>query len=146
MSTTPDPADAGSTWHALAAHVERESVRACLVREAWEEAGLVVEPADLTLVHTVHVLDRADAEPRIQLFFAASRWSGAPAVREPEKCTAWEWWPLDALPEPTVAYTRAAIDGIRAGRAYTELGWDAPWGPARRSGRPRRAVGRAEPE
>lgn len=117
---------AAGMWHALAGHVERESVRACLVREAWEEAGLVVDPADLTLVHTVHVLDRPDAEPRIQLFFAASRWSGTPEVREPEKCAAWDWWPLDALPEPTVAYTRAAIDGIRAGSAYTELGWDAP--------------------
>nr|WP_309063164.1 NUDIX domain-containing protein [Streptomyces sp.] len=122
----PGVAYAAGEWHALAGHVERESVRACLVREAHEEAGLVVDPADLTLVHTVHLLDREDAEPRIQLFFAASRWAGEPEVREPDKCTAWTWWPLDGLPEPMVAYTRAAIDGIRAGTAYTELGWNAP--------------------
>nr|WP_307710200.1 NUDIX domain-containing protein [Streptomyces sp. V1I6] len=122
----PSVAFAGGAWHALAGHVERESVSACLVREAYEEAGLVIDPADLTLVHTVHVLDHERADPRIQLFFTASRWAGEPAVREPDKCTAWTWWPLDALPERTVAYTRAAIDGIRAGTAYTELGWGTP--------------------
>ncbi|MFS0696764.1 NUDIX hydrolase [Streptomyces nitrosporeus] len=123
----PDAAFAGDIWHVLAGHVERESVRACLVREAYEEAGLVIGPADLELVHTVHLLDdREGAEPRVQLFFAASRWTGEPEVREPGKCTAWAWWPLDGLPEPMVAYARAAIDGIRAGTAYTELGWDIP--------------------
>ncbi|WP_124276759.1 NUDIX domain-containing protein [Streptomyces sp. ADI93-02] len=120
----PDVAFAGGAWHALAGHVERESVRACLVREAREEAGLVIDPADLELVHTVHLLDdHEDAEPRIQLFFAASPWTGEPEVLEPDKCTAWTWWPLDSLPETTVAYTRTAIDGIRAGTTYTELGW-----------------------
>ncbi|UYQ65882.1 NUDIX hydrolase [Streptomyces peucetius] len=114
---------AGGQWHALAGHVERESVRACLVREAVEEAGIGIDPDDLALVHTVHLLDDEHAEPRIQLFFSASRWSGEPEVREPDKCTAWKWWPVDALPEPMVPYTRAAIAGTRSGISYTELGW-----------------------
>ncbi|MET8744825.1 NUDIX domain-containing protein [Streptomyces sp. NPDC004728] len=120
----PDVDFAGGVWHALAGHVEWESVRACLIREAFEEAGIIVEPADLTLVHTVHLLaDRENAEPRIQLFFRAGRWSGEPEIREPDRCTAWQWWPLDGLPDPMVGYTRAAIEGILAGTAYTELGW-----------------------
>ncbi|MFE3906558.1 NUDIX domain-containing protein [Streptomyces sp. NPDC059153] len=101
-------------------------VRSCLVREAHEEAGIAIEPADLSLVHTVHLLDdHENAEPRLQLFFQASRWSGEPKVREPDRCTAWQWWPLDALPDPVVPYTRAAIEGILAGKAYTELGWES---------------------
>ncbi|MFF7702990.1 NUDIX domain-containing protein [Streptomyces lydicus] len=43
-------------WHALAGHVEREAVRACVVREAQEEAGLALDAEDLTLIHTVHLL------------------------------------------------------------------------------------------
>ncbi|WP_272898539.1 NUDIX domain-containing protein [Streptomyces sp. MOE7] len=43
-------------WHALAGHVEREAARACVVREAQEEAGLVLDAEDLTLIHTVHLL------------------------------------------------------------------------------------------
>ncbi|MFB7214349.1 NUDIX domain-containing protein [Streptomyces sp. NPDC056255] len=121
----PDVDFAGGVWHALAGHVEWESVRACLIREAFEEAGIIVEPADLTLVHTVHLpADRENAGPRIQLFFRASRWSGEPEIREPDRCTAWQWWPLDGLPDPMVGYTRAAIEGIVAGTAYTELGWE----------------------
>ncbi|MFB7866129.1 hypothetical protein [Streptomyces sp. NPDC056069] len=41
-------------------------------------------------------------------------------------CTRWGWWPLDGLPDPMVGPTRAAIEGVRAGTAYTELGWEAP--------------------
>jgi ADP-ribose pyrophosphatase YjhB (NUDIX family) len=119
----PDVAFAAEHWHALAGHVERESVRSCLMREAAEEAGLVIKPEDLDLVHTVHVLDHADATPRIQLFFRARAWLGEPEVREPGRCVRWEWWPLDKLPEPMVPYTRTAIHGIRSGQSYSEMGW-----------------------
>ncbi|MEU1264966.1 hypothetical protein ABZ839_24945 [Streptomyces cellulosae] len=29
-----------------------------------------------------------------------------------------------ALPEPVVPHTRVAIEGIRASRSYSELGWE----------------------
>ncbi|MFI8361983.1 hypothetical protein ACIGD1_17660 [Streptomyces sp. NPDC085612] len=51
------------------------------------------------------------------------RFEGMPVVREPDKCLSWGWWPPDALPEPVVPCARAAVEGIRAGRRYTELGW-----------------------
>ncbi|MFE2557281.1 NUDIX domain-containing protein [Streptomyces sp. NPDC059352] len=119
----PDSAFAGSTWHFLAGHCEDESAVACLVREAREEAGLVIDPADVELVHVVHVVDRQGGQPRMQVVFRARRWEGAPEVREPDKCVAWEWWSAKDLPEPIVAYTRVAIDGIREGRPYSELGF-----------------------
>jgi 8-oxo-dGTP pyrophosphatase MutT (NUDIX family) len=120
----PATAFAAEEWHVLAGHVEHESARACVVREAAEEAGLIVAEEDLTLVHTVHALSAPGATPRIQLFFRADRWHGEPRLLEPDRCTAWRWWPIGALPGATVPYTRAAIDGIAQGRAYTELGWN----------------------
>ncbi|MFG2569268.1 NUDIX domain-containing protein [Streptomyces sp. NPDC048567] len=119
----PDSAYAGNTWHVLAGHCEAESATACLVREAYEEAGLVIDPADVELVHTVHTVNRPGGRPRIGLFFRARRWEGTPELREPDKCVAWQWWNAKDLPEPLVPYARAAIEGIRAGRVYTELGW-----------------------
>lgn len=119
----PAVAFGAEEWHVPAGHVEQESARACVVREAGEETGLVVAEEDLTLVHTVHLLQAPGAVPRVQLFFRAVRWRGEPRLLEPDRCTAWRWWPLHALPEATVPYTRAAIDGIARGRAYTELGW-----------------------
>ncbi|OLZ63826.1 NUDIX hydrolase [Streptomyces amritsarensis] len=119
----PDSAYAGGSHHFLAGHCEQESALACLVREAQEEAGLLIDPRDVELVHVVHMVDAPGAQPRIGFVFRALRWAGAPAVREPDRCVSWDWWPADALPEPIVPYTRAAIEGIRAGRPYTELGW-----------------------
>ncbi|CAL9339643.1 hypothetical protein SUDANB120_00241 [Streptomyces sp. enrichment culture] len=119
----PDSAFAARTHHFLAGHCERESAVACLVREAEEEAGLGIDPADVELVHVVHVVDGPGDRPRMQLVFRARAWTGTPEVREPDRCVSWGWWPADALPDRVVPYTRAAIEGIRAGRMYTELGW-----------------------
>ncbi|WP_437066857.1 NUDIX hydrolase [Streptomyces sp. enrichment culture] len=119
----PESAYAPSYHHFLAGHCERESAVACLIREAKEEAGLVVDAADVEFVHAVHLVDAPGAQPRLQLVFRARRWVGEPEVREPDKCAGWGWWPLDALPEPIVGYTRAAIEGIRQGSLYTEMGW-----------------------
>lgn len=119
----PDSAYAGGTRHALAGHLGAEAATAGLVREAHEEAGLVIVPAGLELVHTVHLVDRPGDRPRIGLFFRARHWEGEPEVREPDKCVAWQRWSAKDLPEPIVPYTRAAIEGILAGRPYTEMGW-----------------------
>lgn len=119
----PDAAYAGANHHFLAGHCEQESAVACLVREAKEEAGLLIDPADVELAHVVHTLDRPGAQPRIGFVFRARQWTGTPEVLEPDRCVSWGWWPADVLPEPIVPYTRAAIEGIRAGRPYTELGW-----------------------
>lgn len=120
----PDSAFAPLEHHFLAGHCERESAVACLVREAMEEAGLLIDPADVDLAHAVHVVDAPATSPRLQLVFRASRWRGEPVLREPDKCVAWGWWPLDALPDPMVGYARTAIEGMRAGRFYSEHGWN----------------------
>ncbi|WP_433858889.1 NUDIX domain-containing protein [Streptomyces kronopolitis] len=119
----PDSAHAGSTWHFLAGHCEQESAVSCLVREAHEEAGLVIDPGDVELAHVVHLVHGPGGRPRMQMVFRARRWAGTPEIREPDKCKSWDWWPPDALPTPIVPYARAAIEGIRAGRLYTEVGW-----------------------
>lgn len=93
------------------------------MREAEEEAGLGIDPGDVELVHVVHVVDEPAGRPRVQLVFRARRWRGTPEVREPDRCLSWGWWPADGLPDPVVPYARAAIEGIRSGRLYTELGW-----------------------
>jgi 8-oxo-dGTP diphosphatase len=120
----PDAAYAPLRHHTLAGHCEQESAVACLIREAKEEAGLLIEADDVEFVHAVHLVDTPGAQPRMQMFFRARRWRGEPELLEPDKCLSWGWWPTDGLPEPTVAYTRAAIDGIRHGRLYTEIGWN----------------------
>ncbi|MGW5851781.1 NUDIX hydrolase [Streptomyces sp. NPDC055254] len=120
----PDVAFAGRSYHFLAGHCEWEGARASLIREAREEAGLVIRAEDVELVHTVHVLhERGRGLPRLQLVFRARAWSGVPEVREPDKCLEWAWFAPDRLPEPIVPYARTAIEAIGRGQAYSELGW-----------------------
>ena len=121
----PDAKFAPNEWHFLAGHCEREAAISCLVREAKEEAGLIIEPGDVELVHVVHLIDSPSARPRIGLVFRARSWSGTPEIMEPDRCVEWRWWPVDNLPADTVPYTRVAIEGIDAGRSYSELGWKA---------------------
>jgi 8-oxo-dGTP pyrophosphatase MutT (NUDIX family) len=119
----PDSKYAGDTWHYLAGRCEQESALACLVREAEEEAGLLIDPADVELAHVVHVVDSLGALPLMQLVFRARRWKGEPEVLEPDKCLAWKWWPRDELPDRLVPYTRTAIAAIAEGRPYSQMGW-----------------------
>ncbi|MFJ9967178.1 NUDIX domain-containing protein [Streptomyces avermitilis] len=120
----PDSAYAGNTWHFLAGHCEREEAVSCLIREAEEEAGLVIEPDDVELVHLVHLVDSPSARPRIGLIFRARTWSGTPTVREPDRCVEWRFWNPKDLPDAVVPYTRQAIEGVLAGRLYSQRGWD----------------------
>ncbi|MFF0110460.1 NUDIX domain-containing protein [Streptomyces hirsutus] len=114
---------APNTWHFLARHCEREAAITCLVREAKEEVGLIIEPDDVELVHTVHHVDSPGARPRIGLVFRAHSWAGTPEVLEPDRCVEWRWWKPQDLPAEVVPYTRRAIEGILGGRPYSEMGW-----------------------
>ncbi|NYV73922.1 NUDIX domain-containing protein [Streptomyces sp. UH6] len=119
----PDSAYAGNSWHYLAGKCEQESAVTCLVREAREEAGLVIDPADVELLHVVHVVDTPGGLPLMQLVFRARRWEGVPRVLETDKCLAWQWWPPHELPERLVPYTRKALTAIAEGRTYSQMGW-----------------------
>jgi 8-oxo-dGTP pyrophosphatase MutT (NUDIX family) len=119
----PDSKFAPNEWHFLAGHCEREAAIRCLVREAKEEAGLIIEPGDVELVHLVHLVDSPGARPRIGLVFRARSWSGTPEVLEPDRCVEWRWWRPQDLPAEIVPYTRLAIDGVLAGRLYSDMGW-----------------------
>ncbi|MEU2415944.1 NUDIX domain-containing protein [Mesorhizobium sp. B2-3-3] len=119
----PNSAFGGGRWHFLAGHCEREAAVAGLLREAREEAGLIIAPEDVELVHTVHHVDSASARPRIALIFQACAWTGTPQVLEPDRTVEWQWFLPEELPDAVVPYARVAIDGICLGRPYSEQGW-----------------------
>ncbi|MET9393818.1 NUDIX domain-containing protein [Streptomyces sp. NPDC006624] len=119
----PDSKFGANEWHFLAGHCEREAAIRCLVREAEEEAGLLVDPDSVELVHVIHHSDSPTARPRIGLVFRAHSWSGTPRLLEPDRCVEWRWWDPTDLPAAVVPYSRVAIEGIVAGRLYSETGW-----------------------
>ena len=111
-------------WFSLpAGHLDGgETVREATARDAAEETGLNIAPEALEFVHLIH--RRSDGE-RMSFFFTPRQWSGTAENREPHKHDRVEWLPLDALPEKTIPYIRAALTAIRAGERYSEFGWEA---------------------
>ncbi|MFC8492251.1 NUDIX domain-containing protein [Streptomyces sp. NPDC057235] len=141
---------AAGHWHFPSGHVNGpfEDVVTALVREAYEETGLVVDPDDVRAAVTVH--HRAPGgSARVGFFFEVRRWSGRPEVREPAVCDAVGWFAFDTLPEPMVAYCRAGLDAYRAGVPvavhFQEPGDPIGHDPAADRLRPVAAPGRGEP-
>ncbi|GIF17480.1 ADP-ribose pyrophosphatase YjhB (NUDIX family) [Actinoplanes tereljensis] len=85
-----------------------------MAREAREEIGLRLTPADLRLAATVHIRN-PDGHTRIGLVFATaldpSR-HGTPINAEPHKCAAINWFPPAALPPDTVPYSAACVQAF----------------------------------
>lgn len=105
-------------WATLAGHVDPgESVHEAAVREAHEEAGITLDPADLQPLTTLHRFERGGppVEQRCDVFFVARAWRGEPAVREAHTAEAMRWFPLRDLPEPVVPHEALVLAGVRDG-------------------------------
>ena len=115
---------ADGQWSLPAGHVESgESVTAAAVREAREETGVVIRPADLDVVHVMHRRDESQRE-WVNFFLATSRWEGEPRICEPDKCDRLEWVTyLAAMPPDTVPYVAYAVAVGLDGLDYSEYGW-----------------------
>lgn len=111
-------------WAGAAGHVERgETAYDAAHREAAEEIG--VTGLGLEFVTTMQRTGRGEPiDERVDFFFAARRWSGEPRIVEPRKVAALEWFPLDALPEPTVPHERYVLERLLTGLPpYTTFGF-----------------------
>ncbi len=105
----------------IAGHLDGdEPAREGMAREAAEEAGIIVDPADLEFVHLMH---RMRGDERMSLFFRARRWQGTPHNAEPHKCDDLSWFAADSLPPNLVAYIGHALGCVARGEAYSEFAW-----------------------
>ena len=114
-------------WSVPAGHLDGdEAASTAAVREAKEEIGLDINPADLKIVHIMHrkgLVPPGKDNERIDFFFVLEQWEGESVNCEPHKCAALTWFPLDALPDNTIPCVKVALDGYKSGTFYSEQGW-----------------------
>ena len=108
-------------YSVVAGHLDGgESVTQAAIREAQEEVGVLLRPADLTVVGVMH---RVANDERVDFFLVATTWDGTHENHEPEKCSELRWCALDALPANTIPYVRTALENFRGGVWFVEFGW-----------------------
>jgi ADP-ribose pyrophosphatase YjhB (NUDIX family) len=113
---------ADGEYSVVAGHLDGgEMVKAAAVREAREEVGVEIAPADLQIVGVMH---RKSDDERIDFFLTARTWSGEVTNAEPHKCDDLGWFGVDALPENTIPYVRRALDNYRRGTWFDSFGWE----------------------
>jgi 8-oxo-dGTP diphosphatase len=113
---------ADGQYSVIAGHLDGgEELTTAMIREAREEAGIQIGPADLQPAGVMH---RLEGDERIDFFFTCSAWSGDVQNLEPEKCDDLRWVRFDDLPDNVVPYVRRAIDNYLAGRWFDSFGWD----------------------
>ncbi|MFJ6783847.1 NUDIX domain-containing protein [Streptomyces yangpuensis] len=116
LSRRAGPVYASGLWHLPSGHLDPgEDMVAAVIREAREETGVLIAAEDVAVAVTVHHHPPTGSRSRIGVFFEVRQWSGEPQVMEPDRCDGMDWYSLDALPEPMVAYCRAGLDAYRAG-------------------------------
>ncbi len=106
----------------VAGHVEAgEPFSAAAVREAYEEAGVIVRAEDLEMCHMIH--RRASDGDRGDVFFLVTVWKGELVNKEPQKCDDLSWFSLSMLPHNLIPFVRQALEMTQAGQVYSEWGW-----------------------
>ncbi|MEV7416238.1 NUDIX domain-containing protein [Streptomyces sp. NPDC089919] len=115
LSRRAGPVYASGLWHLPSGHLDAgEDMVGAVIREAREETGVLIGAADVTAAVTVHHRPPTGSRSRLGVFFEVRRWSGRPRIMEPDRCDGMGWYPLDALPDPMVAYCRAGLTAYRA--------------------------------
>ena len=91
-----------------------------------EELGITVEPADAEFIHLCHRVAGGDGRTYYDLCFQIRRYSGEPAVMEPEKNAGLHWFPTEALPENTSTAVEVMLRPCLRGQPYSEVIHDLP--------------------
>ncbi|MFT5383787.1 MAG: 8-oxo-dGTP diphosphatase [Saprospiraceae bacterium] len=98
---------------------DNEFAKKALIRESFEESGIIIEKQDLHLVHTLH--KKKNDATRIVLYFKASKWEGELTLGEPNKFKKVAWHPIDNLPKSMSDTVGHVLKHYRRGSRYSEM-------------------------
>jgi 8-oxo-dGTP diphosphatase len=109
----------------IAGHVDQgETFISAIIREAKEEAGIVLDKQDLKVIHVMHRKSLLpETDERVDVFISAEKWEGDIINKEHHKCDDLSWFELDNIPDNSVPYLKHVVKQIRNNEFYSEFGW-----------------------
>ncbi len=97
-----------------------EFAKEALVRETFEEVGIVVSVKNLILIHVTH--RKIDSVVEIIFFFHCQQdWSGTPTVKEPEKFSNAVWLPIDEPPAKLTSVLKHSLESWKSGQLFSQF-------------------------
>jgi 8-oxo-dGTP diphosphatase len=111
----------------VAGHLNgNESFSEAIIREAKEEANIILKPKNISVAHIMNrlePLDSVELRERVDVFFIAKKWQGEIKNMEPDKCDDLSWFPIDKLPKNTIPFIKEVISNVRKKIFYSEFGY-----------------------
>lgn len=113
-------------WHCVTSSIEEnESPRLAIIREAYEEIGIIIEKLELAttifLVEKDH-LNLSNKFYGLELFFTSNLGADQnPVNMEPHKQDALDWFDVGQLPEPMIPVVAFGIKSYLDKQNYAEF-------------------------
>ena len=101
---------------------KKESFLDAAIRETKEEVNVDLNLNNLELVHASYRPKHDPTGDRVDFFFKAKQWSGEIKNMEPSKCDDLNWFYWNNLPENMTFHVREALECIRKGVFFNEIG------------------------
>ncbi|MEC0227159.1 NUDIX hydrolase [Paenibacillus alba] len=109
-------------WSVVAGRMDgNEEVVSAAIREAREEAGVVIQPTEIEVIGVMH--RKNTSSEWVDFFLIAHRWQGEIRNEEPDKCEQLKWFPVNELPSEMIPYIRAALEKESRGVWFDSIGW-----------------------
>lgn len=103
---------------------DKESVTQAMIREAYEEAGIILLPEWLKM-SCVMPDAKSGSSDYIHFYFMADQWQGEISNKEPNKCDDLRFFSMENLPENIVPFIRVGITESLKGNHFVEYGRQA---------------------
>jgi 8-oxo-dGTP diphosphatase len=101
---------------------DNESITDALIREIYEEIGIVITKDNVHFAHCLFFKNEQD-KAILALVFTITDWCDEIVNKEPNKCADLSWFAHNELPENTIPRHRHIIEMVEQNIAYSERGW-----------------------
>jgi len=110
----------GGSYTLIGGKIDKDEMAVtALIRESFEEVGIIIKEKKLKLVHVVNRA-RTVSNNELILVFKTKKWEGIPESKEPKKFKKATWFESNNLPKQTLPLVKHIFKEFHKKRFYSE--------------------------